>query len=105
MAISTNTTNFHNLSNEALADLIGSIDCEAKALDARLSEAKAELKARGVLAAHGERFSVARVDAARISLDTSAIRKAMGDAWCQAYEKIAGVTSFRVSVNRAALAA
>lgn len=105
MATSTNTTNFHNLSNEALADLIGAIDCEAKALDARLSEAKAELKARGVVAAHGERFSVARVDATRWTLDTAKVKAKMSEAWVQARSKIAAVTSFRVSVNRAALAA
>lgn len=105
MATATDTTNFHNMSVEALADLIGELDCDAKAIDARLSAAKAEMKARGVLAAHGARFSVARVDATRWTLDTAKVKAEMGEAWSQARSKIAAVTSFRVSVNRAAVAA
>ena len=39
---------FHNMSVATVADLIGGLDAEAKALEARIKAAKAELSARGV---------------------------------------------------------
>lgn len=105
MATKMDITKFDNIASEALADLIGELDCEAKAIEARLADAKAELKHRGLERADGERFSVTRVDATRWTLDTAKVKAEMGEAWATARSKIASVTSFRVSINRAALAA
>jgi hypothetical protein len=50
------TSKFHNLSNEALADAIGNADAVLKGAEAECEALKDEFKARGVLAAAGERF-------------------------------------------------
>jgi hypothetical protein len=104
MATATATTKFDNAATGDLADMLGGLDAEAKALDARIAEIKAELKARGVEAAEGKLYTVSRVEAVRWTLDTSKIKQEMGEAWATARSKVAAVTSFRIGVNRAALA-
>jgi hypothetical protein len=96
---------FHNMSIAAIADLIGDLDAEAKALEARIKAAKAELSARSVDRAEGERFTVTKSETCRWTLSVDAVRAAMGEAWATAHSKVAAVVSFRITVNRAALAA
>lgn len=98
------TTPFDNYSTSALADLIGGTDAEIKALELRLKAAKAELTKRGLDRAEGECFTVTKSEAVRWTLNTAAIREAMGAAWCDAHSKVTAVVSFRVTPIRAALA-
>src|ERR1700676_4840364 len=106
MAKATHTpTTFDNLPASAIADLIGELDAETKALEARIKAAKAELTARGIDKAEGELFTVTKSETVRWTLNADAIRKAMGEAWATAHSKMAAVLSFRITVNRAALAA
>jgi len=107
MAVSATTTNnrFHNMSEALLADAIGGLDAEIKALEAEKEAARAALKARGLNRADGERFTVAFVSAIRQSLDVAAVKAEMGQAWFDDRSKLAEVVSMRITVNRAALAA
>ena len=101
----TTPSKFDNLSDAALADDLGALDCQAKALAERMKEIKAELDRRGIDQAVGDEFTVTKSEAVRWNLDLTAAKKALGEAWCTAHSKVAAVTSFRISVNRAALAA
>ncbi len=98
-------TKFHTISSAQIADLIGELDLRTKAIEAQIAELKAELKQRGDIVATGEHFTVSRTDAVRIALDTTAIRKSMGDVWCDTFSKLSQVTSFRIKPSLMALAA
>jgi hypothetical protein len=75
-----------------------------KSLEERMKAAKAELNARGVDRAEGERFNVTKSETVRWSLDTAAAKEALGEAWVTAHSKLSPVTTFRITVRRAALA-
>lgn len=90
------TTQFDNFAAEALADELGAIDEALKVMEARASALKAELKRRGLETAQGERFIVTRSDAVRWTLDSAAVKAAMGEEWANRHSKITPVTSFRV---------
>jgi hypothetical protein len=96
MASATHST-FDNLSPAQIADELGGLDVQSKAIEARMSALKAELKRRGTMHAAGERFAVTRSDAQRWSLDTASVRAEMGEAWCNSRSKMAAVTSFRLA--------
>ena len=95
---------FHNHSVPDLADILGQLDAEVKSLEERMKAAKAELNARGVDRAEGERFNVTKSETVRWSLDTAAAKEALGEAWVTAHSKLSPVTTFRITVRRAALA-
>lgn len=90
-------TNFHNYTDSLLADEIGSLDREAKALKLRLDAAKAELKARGVETATGDQYSVKVTVSTRKSLDTTALRKSFSEDVLAQFQKLADVFSVRIS--------
>lgn len=98
------TTTFSNYTAAALADEIGELDGQIKALTGRLNEAKAELKARKLDVIQGERFCVKRVDATRWTMDSTSAKEALGEAWVTAHSKISSVTSFRIGVAVSAAA-
>src|ERR1700735_2894452 len=75
------TSKFHNLSNEALADAIGNTDLALKAHEAECKALKEEFKARGILTAAGEHFTVTRSDQVSSRLDAAAVKAFLGDAW------------------------
>jgi len=106
MANTSNTTfaKFHNMPSHMVADAIGALDAQIKALEAEKEAARMALKARGAVKAEGERFIVSFVSSIRQSLDSEAVRKAMGQSWFDDHSKLAEVTSMRVTVNKAALA-
>jgi hypothetical protein len=85
------TSKFHNLSNEALDDAIGHADAVLKAAEAQCKALKEEFKARGLLTAAGERFSITRSDQVSSRLDLSAVKAFLGDA-CRKFE-IANITT------------
>jgi hypothetical protein len=93
----------HNHSTADIADLIGALDSEIKALEIRIKTAKAELADRGIIKAEGLRYTVTKVESVRWNLDLAAAKTTLGEAWCLANSKLAAVVSWRIGVNRAAL--
>ena len=107
MATALNTTNtdrFHNMADGMLADAIGDLDCQSKALEAELKAAKDALKSRGANKVDGVRFTVTFSASIRQTLDTAAVKDAMGQTWFDDHSKLAEVVTARVIVNKAALA-
>jgi hypothetical protein len=108
MADLSNTTpaaRFHNMPASLLADAIGALDAQIKALETEKDAARMALIARGSARAEGERFTVSFVTSIRQSLDTAAVKAEMGQQWFDDHSKLAEVTAMRVAVNKAALAA
>jgi hypothetical protein len=96
---------FHNLSNEDLADAIGQADALLKGAEAEVKALKDEFKARGLLTAAGEHFTVNRSDQISSRLDTAAVKAFLGDAW-RRFETPSITTVIRVkAVQRLAHAA
>jgi hypothetical protein len=89
------TSKFHNLSNEALADAIGNADLALKAHEAECKALKEEFKARGLLTAAGEHFTVTRSDQVSSRLDTAAVKAFLGDA-CRKFEAASISTVIRI---------
>ncbi|MFT3986293.1 hypothetical protein [Aestuariivirga sp.] len=101
----TTPSRFHNLSPTMLADLIGELDRKAKAATAELDAAKDAFKARGILIAEGDAFAVMMQKSIRQTLDTTAVKAAMGQEWVDDHSKLAEVTSLRITACNKALAA
>jgi hypothetical protein len=98
-------TRFHNLSNEALADALGQADAVLKGAEAEVKALKDEFKARGLLTAAGEHFTVTRSDQISSRLDTAAVKAFLGDAW-RKFETPSITTVVRIkAVERLATAA
>jgi hypothetical protein len=72
---------FHNLTNEMLADLLGDTDARLKGIEAECKALKEEFKARGLLTAAGEHFTVTRSDQISSRMDVTAVKAFLGDAW------------------------
>jgi hypothetical protein len=108
MADFSNTTpaaRFHNMPASMLADAVGALDAQIKALEAEKEEARMALKARGIARAEGDRFTVTFSTSIRQTLDTAAVKTEMGQQWFDDHSKLAEVTAMRVTVNKAALVA
>jgi phosphopantetheinyl transferase (holo-ACP synthase) len=99
------TTKFDNQTNETLADALGHLDVEVKRLEAAMKEIKAEFAARGVEKIEASSFNVTKSETVRWTLDQAAAKEALGEAWVTQHSKITPVTSWRITVNKAALVA
>ena len=97
------TSRFHNQSDAYIADLIGELDCQTKALEKAIKEAKDELLARGIDKVEGEKFNVTRAEYCRWTLNKDAVVEKLGEPWVTQNSKITPVTSFRITVRRDAL--
>ena len=95
---------FHNMPVHMLTDMIGDLDCQQKALEAELKAAKDALKSRNVDRAEGVRLTVSFSASIRQTLDSAAVKAAMGQTWFDDHSKLAEVLTTRVSVNKAPLA-
>jgi hypothetical protein len=108
MAKATNlssTSRFHNLSNEALADLLGQSDAVLKGADAECKALKDEFKARGLLEVAGEHFTITATEQIAGRLDTAAVKKYLGESWHR-FEASVISTVIRIkAVERLAVAA
>ena len=105
MAKTENSTRFHNISSETLADMIGTQDAVAKAAIAELDALKAEFKARGIEAAQGARFAVTATESIQGRLDSAAVKAFLGEAYHR-FEKAIISTTIRIKASPAlALAA
>ncbi|MEO6607825.1 MAG: hypothetical protein ABIN69_05090 [Aestuariivirga sp.] len=108
MAIAINSTNsnrFHNLSAALLADMIGQLDRKAKDATAELDAAKDAFKARGVLIAEGEAFSVMLQKTIRATLDTATVKTEMGQSWYDDHCKLAEISTLRIAASKPAAVA
>ena len=75
------TTRFHNLSNEALADLLGQADADLKGAEAECKALKDEFKARSLIEAAGEHFTVTATDQIAGRLDGKAVKEFLGESY------------------------
>lgn len=108
MATQTNSTNqnrFHNLSPAMLADLIGQLDRKAKDATSALDAAKDAFKARGILIAEGEAFSVMVQKSVRATLDNAAVKAELGQSWYDDHCKLAEVSTLRIAASKPAAVA
>jgi hypothetical protein len=99
------TTKFDNQPDALLADMLGTLDVEAKALAKRMQTIKDELLARGVEKACGDMFTATKSETVRQTMDTEAAKEALGEAWVLKHTKYTPVTSWRVTVRKDALLA
>jgi hypothetical protein len=64
-----------------LADAIGQADAILKGAEAEAKALKDEFKARGILTAAGERFTVTLSDQVSSRLDVGAVKAFLGESW------------------------
>jgi hypothetical protein len=93
------------LSQRALADQIGTLDAEVKAVQSDLKAAKAEFTRRNVPTITGTLYTIKQVEAVRCSLDQTAIKNEFGEDWIAARSKFTPTVSVRITVNKEALVA
>jgi hypothetical protein len=108
MAQATNlstTSRFHNLSNEALADMLGQADAVLKGAEAERKLLKDEFKARGLSEVAGDHFTVTATEQIAGRLDTKAVKEYLGESYHR-YEVAVISTVIRIkTVERLAAAA
>ena len=99
------TTRFHNLSNEALADLLGQADAVLKGAEAECKALKDEFKARGLLEVAGSHFTVTATEQIAGRLDVKAVKEYLGESY-RRFENVLISTVIRIkAVERLAAAA
>jgi len=99
------TNKLHNLRSETLADRLGDLDVQIKALQAAAGELKTELKDRGVGTSVGSRFQVNVAETSRCTLDQKALVVAFGDEALDPFRTFATVVTVKVTVRKDKLAA
>ncbi len=97
---STIANKFHNLSPAMLADLIGSLDRQAKAAASELEAAKDAFKSRGLLIAEGEGFTVMVQKSIRATLDNAAVKSELGQSWYDDHCKLAEISTLRIAAAK-----
>jgi hypothetical protein len=98
------TDRFHNIPKTILADIIGDLDCQSKAIEAELKAAKDALKARGQASVTGNRFAITFTASIRQTLDSAAVKAAMGQTWFDDHSRLAEVITTRVIAHKTAQA-
>lgn len=92
------------ISNTSLADEIGALDAQIKALTEQLNALKDEAKARNLDSIEGKLFTVSIDKSIRASLDTASVKQELGQAWYDDHCKLAEVTTVRIKPLASALA-
>ena len=90
--------------SNTLADQIGQLDAEIKALTEQLDALKEQAKASGLDEIEGRIFKVSIGKSIRASLDTASLKKELGQQWYDDRCKLAEVTTIRIKPLAAALA-
>lgn len=90
--------------SNTLADQIGQLDAQIKALTEQLDALKEQAKASGLDEIEGRIFKVSIGKSIRASLDTASIKKELGQQWYDDRCKLAEVTTIRIKPLAAALA-
>ncbi|HEV2572006.1 MAG TPA: hypothetical protein VGU72_09735 [Beijerinckiaceae bacterium] len=85
MAAVSNTTinRFHNVSDAALADMLGAADAIMKAAKAELDAHKAEFQKRGLASMAGAKYLITCTEQIAARLDTDAVRRFLGADACK----------------------
>ena len=92
------------ISLSALADDIGSLDAQIKALQSDLEALKEKAKATGRDVIEGKIFKVTINKSIRASLDTASVKKEYGQSWYDDRCKLAEVTTVLIKPLPGALA-
>jgi hypothetical protein len=77
----TSAPRFHNLSNEALADLLGQADAVLKGAEAECKLLKDEFKRRGLVEVAGDQFIVTATEQIAGRLDSKAVKEYLGESY------------------------
>jgi hypothetical protein len=90
--------------SNTLADQIGQLDAQIKALTEQLETLKAPAKASGLDEIEGRIFTVSIGTSIRASLDTTKVKKELGQQWYDDHCKLAEITTVRIKPRAEALA-
>jgi hypothetical protein len=77
----TSPSRFHNVSDEALADLLGQADAVLKGAEAEVKLLKDEFKARGLVEVAGDNFTVTSTEQIAGRLDSKAVKEYLGESY------------------------
>jgi hypothetical protein len=77
----TSPSRFHNVSNEALADLLGQADAVLKGAEAECKLLKDEFKNRGLVEVAGDNFTVTATEQIAGRLDAKAVKEYLGESY------------------------
>jgi hypothetical protein len=101
----TSPSRFHNVSDEALADLLGQADAVLKGAEAECKLLKDEFKRRGLVEVAGDHFTVTATEQIAGRLDSKAVKEYLGESY-RRFEVAVISTVIRIkSVQRIASAA
>jgi hypothetical protein len=101
----TSPSRFHNVSDEALADLLGQADAVLKGAEAECKLLKDEFKRRGLVEVAGDQFTVTATEQIAGRLDSKAVKKYLGESY-RRFEVAVISTVVRIkAVQRFAVAA
>jgi hypothetical protein len=103
--LSTTPSRFHNLSDSALADMLGQADAVLKGAEAECKLLKDEFKRRGLVEVAGDQFTVTATEQIAGRLDSKAVKEYLGESY-RRFEVAVISTVIRVkAVQRFAAAA
>jgi hypothetical protein len=77
----TSVSRFHNVSDEALADLLGQADAVLKGAEAECKLLKDEFKRRGLVEVAGDNFTVTATEQIAGRLDAKAVKEYLGESY------------------------
>ena len=101
----TSPSRFHNVSNEALADMLGQADAVLKGAEAECKSLKDEFKRRGLVEVAGDQFTVTATEQIAGRLDSKAVKEYLGESY-RRFEVAVISTVVRIkAVQRFAVAA
>jgi len=87
-----------------LADYLGRLDAQAKAVDEKIKAAKQEFIRRKLPTIEGRMFSCHRLEATRLRFDKARVIDEMGPDWINDHSKHESYTSVTVKVKKSAVA-
>jgi hypothetical protein len=77
----TSPSRFHNVSDQALADLLGQADAVLKGAEAECKLLKDEFKRRGLVEVAGDQFTVTATEQIAGRLDSKAVKEYLGESY------------------------
>src|SRR5271155_447826 len=77
----TSVSRFHNVSDEALADMLGQADAVLKGAEAECKLLKDEFKRRGLVEVAGRQFTVTATEQIAGRLDAKAVKEYLGESY------------------------
>jgi hypothetical protein len=77
----TTPSRFHNVSDQALADMLGQADAVLKGAEAECKLLKDEFKRRGLVEVAGDQFTVTATEQIAGRLDSKAVKEYVGESY------------------------